>query len=63
MEISAAPQAPRGTAMEAHRAAAKRTVGDRQEQFQSALELPPAKSAFKLSQDKKGEKQGNHPYG
>jgi hypothetical protein len=59
----AAAQPPHGTAMEAYRASAKRTVGDRQEQFQSALELPPAKSAFNLSQEKEDKKQGNHPYG
>jgi hypothetical protein len=41
----------------------KRTAGDRPEQFQSALELPPAKSSFNRSQDQEQEKQGNHPYG
>jgi hypothetical protein len=44
-------------------ASTKRTAGDKPEQFQSALELPPAKSSFNLSQDKEREIQGNHPYG
>jgi hypothetical protein len=49
--------------MEADRAQSKRTAGDRPEQFQSALELPPSKSSYNLSQDKESKIQGNHPYG
>ena len=60
---AAAAPTTRDTAMKVDQASKKRTAGDRPEQFQSELELPPTKSPFNLSQDKEREKQGNHPYG
>ena len=60
---AAATPTTQDTATRADQTSMKRTAGDRPEQFQSALELPPAKSSFNLSQDKEREKQGNHPYG
>jgi hypothetical protein len=43
--------------------ATNRDRGDRADEFQSTLELPPAKTPFNLSQQKQDKKQGNHPYG